>query len=313
MKNSTHIYCIMSRNVLNSPQLIDFVKGNNILVWAGDVRESEAHKVSSTLQAATFPFMALIALQQPRVGSSSAAPKMGVLARIEGCQQYNNVELLIQQLESTMDRHGAVINRLRHERKQREMERQLLSDQDKAYRKSLKADQEKARKAKEEKERQERSERERLEKEKQKELLEKKRQQYIRYLYTHLPVEPTENVARISFRLADGARVVRKFAKTDTLESLYQFVEAYPLIKEAESIEEEKSKPDNYKHQYKFKIVSPYPRMEYEPDDTKEIHTVSSLWPSATLVVDAADEDEDVDENNEDNAIDTTTSVGNSV
>lgn len=46
-----------------------------------------------------------------------------------------------------------------------------------------------------------------------------KKEIYIRYLYTQLPQEPKEGkMTKLSFRLADGDRVVRLFSENDNLE-----------------------------------------------------------------------------------------------
>ncbi|KAG1083474.1 hypothetical protein G6F42_022202 [Rhizopus arrhizus] len=165
--DDTDAFC---RNTLTSDRLVNFVRDKNILVWAGNVRETEAHKVSYTLQASTYPFMALIALQ------GSSTPKMTVIERIEGtCHP----EELISQIDIAMDRHGAVVNRLLNERKEREMQRQLLVDQDAAFNKSLKQDQEKARLAEEERQRQQALEDEKRLQQEIAALQEQKRQQYI--------------------------------------------------------------------------------------------------------------------------------------
>lgn len=73
---------------------------------------------------------------------------------------------------------------------------------------------------------------------------------------------------------------------------MYRFVEVYPLLKEGVEVTEV-SCPEDYEHMYKFTIHSPYPRMEYEPDTNKKLVDIKSLWPSATLVVDAVDDEED--------------------
>ncbi|KAI7899724.1 uncharacterized protein BX663DRAFT_520214 [Cokeromyces recurvatus] len=284
--DDTENFC---RNILTSNTLIEFIKEKQILVWAGDVHESEAHKVSYTLQATTYPFMALIALKTP---PGSSAAKMSVIERLEG---YQDVDELISQIEMAIERHGAVMNRLKHEREQRELERQLRVDQDKAYRESLKMDQEKARKAQEAKEMEERMKREKELEAQRLSLLKQKRTDYIHYLYAQLPDEPsnTEKVAKLSFRLADGDRVVRQFPHDATIETLYRFVEVYPLMKEGIEKQDIKEPPSDYTHEYKFTIHSPYPRMEYLPDDTKTLFEIKNLWPSATLVVDAVDDDEE--------------------
>ncbi|GAA5812023.1 hypothetical protein MFLAVUS_005472 [Mucor flavus] len=280
-----------NKNTLTSTRFIEFIKQKNILVWGGNVRESEAHKVSYTLQATTYPFLALITLQ---TSIGNATPKMAVIERMEGT---SHPEELISQIEIAIDRHGAVVNRLKNERSQRDMERQLLKDQDAAYHQSLKADQEKTRLAEEEKEVAARAQEQILYEKRQIELLKEKREQYIQYLYANLPKEPEENagkVAKLSFRLANGDRVIRKFNQNDTVDTLYRFVEIYPLLNEktpAQSVE----LPTDYVHKYKFTIHSPYPRMEYEPNQDIKLCDIKSLWPSATLVVDAVDDEEEED------------------
>ena len=77
----------------------------------------------------------------------------------------------------------------------------------------------KARLAEEEKEALERKAEQERQELREIELLEKKRSDYIQYLLTQLPKEPTEGkVANISFRLANGDRVVRKFKQDATVD-----------------------------------------------------------------------------------------------
>lgn len=74
---------------------------------------------------------------------------------------------------------------------------------------------------------------------------------------------------------------------------MYRFVEVYPLLKENTETDQVVEAPEDYEHMYKFTIHSPFPRMEYAPDTTKKIVDIKSLWPSATLVVDAVDDEDD--------------------
>lgn len=123
-------------------------------------------------------------------------------------------------------------------------------------------------------------------KEEERQLLEDKRQQYIAYLYKEMADETTETgITTLNFRLADGTRVVRKFNKDATLETVYRFVEIYPLLKNKATFTTS-TPPADYEHQYRFSIHSPYPRMEYAPDNKAKLCDIHSLWPSATLVVD---------------------------
>ncbi|CEP19525.1 hypothetical protein [Parasitella parasitica] len=280
--DDTEAFC---RDTLTAERLINFIRDKKIIVWAGNVRETEAHKVSHTLKASTYPFMSLVALQ------GTSTPRMAVIERIEGtCHP----EELISQIDIAMDRHGAVVNRLLNERQQREMERQLMVDQDAAFNESLKQDQEKARLAEEEKQRQQAMEEEKMRQQQLAELQEQKRQQYIRYLFAHLPQEPKSNCARLNFRLANGDRVIRQFDQNATVDDLYRFVEVYPLVKEhGPCMEENVEAPTSYTHVYKFTIHTPYPRMEFPPSLQKLVD-IKSLWPSATLVV-----EDDADQENE--------------
>ncbi|KAI9316235.1 hypothetical protein BX666DRAFT_1859486, partial [Dichotomocladium elegans] len=269
--------------------LIRCVTEHNMLVWGGNVRETEAFNVASTLQATTYPFMAVIALQQ---AAGSTVMKMAMVERIEGLVTAGRV---IHRLETVIQRYSASMNRLLLEREQREMERRLRQEQDQAYRDSLKADQAKERQAREAREAAARAEEEAKRAVQERLELAEKRKQHVRYLCRTLEDEPdatsTDNIARLSFRLADGDRVIRKFRGDAPLESMYKFVEAYPLLKSGEDVTDAEA-PVEYSHKYQFTIISPFPRMIYDPSSSRTIAEEKSLWPSATLIVDVDDEEE---------------------
>lgn len=254
------------KETLSQSDLLEFLHQHQVVVWGGNVRYTEAYQVSHTLQATTYPFLAIVALQ---------TNKMSVMDRIEGPVTSAGI---IRRFESVIARIGPSLNHLRMEREQRELERRLRQEQDNAYKSSLLADQEKERKAKEEQLEKERIEQE----ERQKEILEK---EYLQYLVGLFAEEPNtdEKVTKISFRLADGERVIRKFRGSDSLQVLYQFVQAYPYLNTLEPRDEP---PKNYAHQYTFSIHSPFPRTVYEPDSKTKLVDIKGLWPSATLIVD---------------------------
>jgi FAS-associated factor 2 len=80
------------------------------------------------------------------------------------------------------------------------------------------------------------------------------------------------------------------------LQTLYQFVEAYPIIQDDQIDTTEHTKPpSNYTHKYEFTIMTPYPRTVFQPSNDA-IKDQSMLWPSATLVVDLLEDDEDDNE-----------------
>ncbi|KAL1925165.1 uncharacterized protein VTP21DRAFT_48 [Calcarisporiella thermophila] len=274
------------RTTLTSPALISFLRDNDIVVWAGNVRETEGFQVSGTLQATRYPFVAVIVLQYPG-GSTSGTPRMSVVDRIEGP---SSAETLIQRISQQMEQHSAIIQRLRAERMEREQARALREQQDRAYQESLRADQEKERRAQEAKEAARRAaeEAERLEKMRiEKEAL---RRQYQAYLATRIPPEPAANEegARLSLRMMDGERVVRRFRPDDSVMDVYNFVEAYPVLSDTSASSASSSTaqpPKGYEHQFEFLLVTPFPRSVHHPDAARRIRDEQGLWPSANLIV----------------------------
>ncbi|KAI9480516.1 MAG: hypothetical protein EXX96DRAFT_563076 [Benjaminiella poitrasii] len=277
------------RETLTNTELIEFFHQHDMIVWGGNVRYTEAFQVSHTLQATTYPFMAIIALQTPNSNSSSSTNKMAVVERIEGPV---TVPSLLRRLEAVLSRVDDGLSRVRREREEREAERRLRQEQDEAYRESLRADQLKQQRLEEQRTAEERAREARR-------LLVRHRKQYGRYLCQHVfkkdVSEDEDETTKISFRLANGARVIRKFRGDDTLETLYQFIEAYPYLQhhQEDDEEEECEVPEGYVHEYKFTIHSPFPRKEYEADATVKIKDEKGLWPSATLIVDTIEEEEE--------------------
>ncbi|KAG2179929.1 hypothetical protein INT43_003716 [Umbelopsis isabellina] len=284
-----------SRDTLTSGELINYLRENNIITWGGNVRETEGYQVSTTLQATTYPFVAIITLQRPG-GSLTATPKMTVVDRIEGL---NNAATVIRRLGNAKERYGPALERMRREREERDMERSLRDEQDRAYQESLKADQEKERKAQLAREEAARAEEQARLAELEKEQLAQKKEEYRYYLCNQFTEEPDVNhpggIAKLSFRLPDGSRVIRRFKAEDTIETLYQFVEIYPLLRDGSATSSYTQPPSNYSHKFQFTIMTPYPRTVFQASSLP-IKEQSVLWPSATLVVDLLEEDEEVEE-----------------
>ncbi|KAI8972697.1 thioredoxin-like protein [Pilobolus umbonatus] len=265
------------RHTLTSPELLEFLHNNEVIIWGGNVRNTEAFQVSNTLQATTYPFLAIISLQS----STNSTAKMTVIDRIEGPISATN---LIHRLETAFSRAESTLSQLRRERDQRERERLLREQQESAYRESLRKDQEKEERARLAKEKKKKEEEARL-------MALRNRDTYIQYLRYKMSHEMEgDNVTRISFRLGNGDRVIHKFNGDDSLESLYQFVEIYPYIDDP--VEEDVTEPPrDYVHNYKFTIHSTFPRREYLPDASVKIKDEKELWPSATLIVDVQEDD----------------------
>ncbi|CAG8576077.1 8321_t:CDS:2 [Acaulospora morrowiae] len=297
-----------NKETLTSNDLISYLRDNEILVWAGNVRDPEAFQASVTLQATTFPFVAIIVLQAPH-GSPGSSPKMTVVDRIEDdlsvhkCwllhpQGLLSSDFLIARLTMQTHRYGPGLQRFRMDREERESARQIREQQDYAYLASLQADQEKERKAHEiaELKRLE-QERARKEAEARQRFLEN-REKWRRWCLSKLPDEPSrdeKDVTRLSFKLANGERVVRRFRADDTIETIYIFVDTYHL-REAATASVVPQPPKDYTHKYDFLLVSPFPRTVYCADESKTIKEERSFWPSANLIVEVMSDENEGDD-----------------
>ncbi|KAI9143778.1 hypothetical protein BKA69DRAFT_1164842 [Paraphysoderma sedebokerense] len=283
--DNTDDFC---RKTLSSAQFVDFVRQQNILFWAGNVKEGDAFQVGITLGATTFPFLAVVALVNPPSGGTKPA----VVARIEGP---TSTEDLVARIKAAMDRHELLMATVRAERAERDSARILREQQDQAYQESLRKDQERERKQREERERQRREE-----EEKEKAFKIKKdrldvcifvivssvlcspdsimftnsgsqaRKSRRQRLLASLPAEPeagTPNTTRIQFRLPDGSRHQRCFNTTDAVKLLYNYIESFDPLSydtlDASSPDLELPGSIYNDEEFEFILVSPFPREEY--------------------------------------------------
>jgi len=94
-----------------------------------------------------------------------------------------------------------------------------------------------------------------------------KLQQWKEWRARSIAPEPTLDVketVRIGLRFPDTAeRVTRKFRADTDIEELYAFVECYETLQETLPATGA-SKPENFKHIYGFRLVSPMPRTVYD-------------------------------------------------
>ncbi|KAI1318779.1 hypothetical protein EDD11_005850 [Mortierella claussenii] len=286
--DATDAFC--TRTLADS-DLLSYLHNNEFVVWAGNVKETEGFQVATTLQTVRYPFIGVIAMSQSSSGSS--ATKMVLIDRIEGP---STAEQIIQRLTQQVARQSAALDRLRSERRERDMAREIRQQQDDAYEQSLRADREKARQQKEAREafEKQKQEEERMAAERIEALERKKR--HLKYLFENLPEEPAAGetgCARLSFKLWNGERVVRRFRGTEPVEHVYVFIETIEF-------RENRSKADmhlvaeqhvGYTHEYGFVLISPFPRVKVT-DREKMIRDEPALWPSASLVVELAGEED---------------------
>jgi FAS-associated factor 2 len=276
------------RDTLLAPEVVEFVRNseNNIILWAGSVADSEAYQVSSALSCTKFPFTGLI-VHTPQVSSTA----MGIAARVAGPtppQQY------IAKLRQAMQQHTEALNRVRNQRAEQQVTRNIREQQNSAYERSLAADREKARKRKEEAERKAREEKDALERERAFERYAQNLEQWRQWRAAGVRNEPgadEKDVVRISLRMPNAERVVRKFAADAEIEELYAFVECYDILQSENGMDEKVEQPKDFEHEYKFQLVSPMPREVYE---VKAGGTIKQrIGRSGNLIVERMDMEED--------------------
>ncbi|PKY08594.1 UBX domain protein [Aspergillus campestris IBT 28561] len=249
------------RDTLLSREVVDFVNDpqNGVIVWGGNIQDSEAYQVSNSLRCTKFPFAAAI-VHTPGVSSTA----MSVVSRIAGT---TSPAEFIEKLRSAISQNREPLDRLRSTRAEQQASRSLRQEQDSAYERSLAIDRERARQRREaeaaqQREAQEMAEREAAEEKRQQDL-----QQWKQWRVQSIADEPGSDVkdaVRVSLRLPTGERVIRKFAPDADIEELYALVECYDLLQDAQGQATGAEKPAGFEHQYGFRLVSPMPRVVYE-------------------------------------------------
>ncbi|KAK3648735.1 UBX domain-containing protein 10 [Elasticomyces elasticus] len=290
------------RETLLSPEVLTFVKDakNEIVVWAGTVQDAEAYQVATALGVTKFPYACLI-VHTPKVSSTS-------MSRIATSTGPTTAAELLAKFQAAMQKQGSELARIRAQRMEQEASRSLRQDQESAYERSLAQDREKARRKREEEAEKEKSEREERERGEVKAEAKRRVELWRRWRARGIGAEPgteVKDAVRISLRMVDGERVVRRFSPEAELEELYAFVECYDLLHgDQEEVTEEKSveEPEGYEHVYKFRLVSPMPREVYDLEKGGRIR--DRIGRSGNLIVERVvgedDEDEEDDEDDED-------------
>ncbi|KAK1781301.1 hypothetical protein QBC45DRAFT_405784 [Copromyces sp. CBS 386.78] len=284
------------KDTLLDPEVVAFINdpANNIIVWGGNVLDPEAYQVSMEYMCTKFPFSCLVCLT-PKEGST----RMGIVKRIAGPV---SPSVFIAGIRGAIEKYAPDLDSVRAERAAQDMTRNLRSEQDSAYERSLAIDRERARQKREaaaaaaEAERRAREEAEAAERK------EKLRQQWRRWRATTIAPEPDVSVkdaVRLALNMSQSSgrgRVTRRFAPDASLEDVYAFVECYDLLypeneEERGDVEETAGKPDDYEHKYAFRIASVMPREVFEP--TVSVTIAQKMGRGGNLIMEDLVDEED--------------------
>lgn len=289
------------KETLLSEEVVDYINDpeNNIILWAGNVQDSEAYQVSTALNCSKFPFTALIA-HTPQDSTSS----MSTIARITGLLPPS---AYVPKLRTAISQHSVALDRVRATRAEQNATRNLRDEQNSAYERSLAQDRERARQRREAEAEKLKEENEARAKGEAEEADRRNLEQWRTWRAQSIPPEPdssAKNVTRVSIRMTSGERVVRKLADTCMMEDLYAFVECHDILQQPENHNPSSapvSEPKGYRHEYGFRLVSPVPRAVYGLDLPGTVG--SAIGRNANLIVEPVALDDDDDEEEEDGGV----------
>ena len=122
------------RDTLLSQEVTDFINDpqNGIIVWGGNVQDSEAYQVSNALRCTKFPFATLI-VHTPNVSSTA----MSVVCRISGTSSPSE---FVEKLRTAISQNKEPLEQNRAARAEQQASRSLREQQDSAYERSLAID-----------------------------------------------------------------------------------------------------------------------------------------------------------------------------
>ncbi|KAI1403160.1 hypothetical protein F4819DRAFT_506839 [Hypoxylon fuscum] len=297
-----------TRETLLAPEVVAFVNdpANNVVLWGGNVLDSEAYQVAAEYNCTKYPFSCLVCLT-PKEGST----RMSIVKRLAGPLA---PPAYLAELQTAINKYAPDLAGVRHERAAHDLARNLRTEQDSAYERSLARDRERARQRREAEAAAALAAQRAREQAEAAELRAVQREQWKRWRATTIAPEPepaAKDVVRLALKMPDGGagRVVRRFASATTMEELYAYVECHDLLSnsgggaEGEGDLEKAERPQGYAHDYKFRVVSPLPRVVYEPDEHATL--LATVGKSGNLIVediipDDDDDDDDDDEGEED-------------
>ena len=249
------------------------------MLWGGEVCSSrDAHIASTILQAATFPFLAFLSLQPSApsrlIGShnSTSHSRMTVFSRFEGLQQTTINSLRQHIVETLLPRLGPFLNRLKAQKRDRDMQRLLREDQDRAYAEAGKRDLERVRA----KEAEIKASRDAEEGKKNKELARlregRNREAWRKNTAASFGAEAADGT-RIVIRLPDGKRLMRRFGANEQAKRMWHFVECeahgFPIPSSSS-----RTKPPStstmdpgYQPHLSFSLATTFPRRKLQLQD----------------------------------------------
>ncbi|CCK68239.1 clathrin-mediated endocytosis regulator UBX3 KNAG_0A05760 [Huiozyma naganishii CBS 8797] len=258
--------------ILCSEPFINAVQTYQIFLWFGDITTPEGLQVANSLKIRHMPFIGVLSMKDNT--------RMELIGKYEGSLEGYTA----QKFDAILAKAYPQLVKLAQKRQNREMERLIREQQDSRFRESLRHDQERDRQRNEAEERAQNEIQERTLK-----------RQWLLWRKANLEPEPTRGLyndaCRVAIRLGDNSRITRSFSATLPIEEIYAFVELKMnnLLDSPEEDDNVSEPPTNYRHRYSFRLISPAPRQELDPE--ARIKDEPAIYPSGTVLFEALDDD----------------------
>lgn len=315
--------------IFMNPCFNKFISDNNILIWGGNTHQSEAYQAANTLNCVRFPFLALLCLTTEltptSTGTESSSPVLSVVCRVQG---YHPLNKILMKFNQQIEKYEPMLITMRNDLKEQQLARMIREQQDLAYERSLLADRLK---------KQKQIYRQRREALMKQFILYKLTKLDIanNFKIGLNSDDDKKQYARVAIRLPNNsARIIKNIKKTVSVQDLFIFTEL--LLKEIidpitnaiqyDNLNEFLNRnefgrirnqqhynisstrplphvefaPGIYKHKFKFKIFSSFPKEELVDDDDITIGEVKFIYPNGNLIVEETSEDDGDDDDDDD-------------
>ncbi|GMM32337.1 Ubx3 protein [Martiniozyma asiatica (nom. inval.)] len=264
--------------ILTNSKFLDFIKGNNVLIWGGDATESQGFQVCNQFNVTRLPFLGLLCLTRQEIPTSSGVtrgePILSLVSKIQGIPK-NGVNDVIRKLEKAINKWQNGVQEIRNERGLTDsshiqgVQRHVSSNASTGIEPvvahgavttnanlSLLTEEE-------------------------------KRIQYLKYRCRELSEcfwdNNSENPIHLAIRFPNGTRREIYLPLEFTLDDLYAYVDIIMRNIEVSSEEEEVHLPEGYTHIYDFQLATSFPRKVLPHGGTFE--EAVGGWRSGLLVV----------------------------
>jgi FAS-associated factor 2 len=324
------------RTTLTDRNLVDCLASNDILVWGGDVRSKEAYGASEKLQATTYPFVAFVALQAKRSVQShtsvNSSPVLTILSRHQGRDGLTpspiTASALVNHIQhQVLPRVSPYLERLRVARRERERDRVLREDQDRAFRETRERDKQRieAKILAEQTEKQAQHERETQERFLQRRREQEEADRTVRRTHriqrrrwtrksVNLAKSEAKDAIRIAFSFPGSGRIIHYFPPEATLTELFAFVDVHLIPAEYSSVDAPTFPPDDHPSDdldlerrlrtmesapdewFGYRLLLAYPRQEIQWQPNHKLRELDSIKGGGHIVVELHADDMNLDQ-----------------